>query len=48
MFSDGTILRLMQQAKIYKASSEEWVEFWAEANQNPSGEIVGKFCSKQS
>ena len=31
------------QSKDKQASSKAWVEFWAEANSNPSGELVASF-----
>ena len=32
-------------SKDIQASSDEWVEFWAEANQNPSGEMMASFSA---
>ena len=32
-------------SKDIQASSQEWVEFWAEANQNPSGEMTASFSA---
>ena len=32
------------KGKDIQRSSEAWVEFWAESNQNPSGELVASFA----
>ena len=32
------------KSKDIQRSSEAWVEFWAESNQNPSGELVASFA----
>tara|TARA_B100001057_G_scaffold500383_1_gene615143 strand:+ start:16442 stop:17137 length:696 start_codon:yes stop_codon:yes gene_type:complete len=33
------------KSKDLQASSQEWVEFWAEANKNPSGEMMASFSA---
>ena len=33
------------KSKDIQASSSEWVEFWAEANSNPSGEMTASFSA---
>tara|TARA_B100000575_G_C23045686_1_gene601910 strand:+ start:305 stop:1000 length:696 start_codon:yes stop_codon:yes gene_type:complete len=33
------------RSKDLQASSQEWVEFWAEANKNPSGEMMASFAA---